>query len=504
MSNLDAGAESNLNSGREPKTSTLPRGRQPAAYDEAALRSYLQAQWDAHRRLPTYAQLQHGDPEQPDVPRFGGSLTRLVRLRRAFLAEVDPTSVAASQHRLSRVEKAVDKNTDRTEHAIDLIEGNELGEAVRDLQSLADSLRLQINTRDVRTQTLQAELSGLRKELQPLLRAFSQWDQPAATASASTQVAVARSAKSSGDARAKDSDTLEELLASLKAGQTKLVESVGGVATSQAQLGQAIAEVRKVASERHHALDVVADRLEAAVDAAQTQIKTATEEQARLSLVTDRLDAAAHEFLSIRQETTGAVSNAAADKARTAVESRASVEVAEQTKLLATVDGRLESIERAFAAALAASSDANDQVASVAREVAAAACVELGTAANALRALPRRASVDGLAERLAQIEKGVGTLLGRRPPKGIRLHDDSLGAIEEAVEKRCVRIVRRLAALGRKPAQVKTPAVRSRPMTSTKTGASGRVRKLKPSAKGRPRIKGQTKESRRASRRITT
>lgn len=158
-----------------PKKAPLPRGRQPASYDDAVLRDYLHAQWNApKRKLPTYAELQQGDPKNTDVPRFGGSLTRLVRLRRAFLAEVDPTSVAAGQHRLSRVEKAVEKNTDRTDHAIEVIENAHLEKAVRDLVGLADSLRLQINTRDLTTQTVLRVVSGLREELQPLLRAFKE------------------------------------------------------------------------------------------------------------------------------------------------------------------------------------------------------------------------------------------------------------------------------------------------------------------------------------------
>lgn len=217
-----------------PKKMPLPKGRQPPSYDDAVLRGYLQAQWDAHRRLPTYAELQRGDPENESVPRFAGSLTRLVRLRRAFLAEVDPTSSAASQHRLARVEKAVEKNTDRTDHAIELIEETQLGEAVKDLLTLADTLRLQINTRDVRSTTLANDVTSLRNELRPLLQAFEasrSRSKEAPTPPAVRVPITADTTPESSPGVAEQLRALTEVLETLKAGQqdlAKLMKEAGG------------------------------------------------------------------------------------------------------------------------------------------------------------------------------------------------------------------------------------------------------------------------------------
>lgn len=447
-----------------PKRS-LPRGRQPASYDDAALRSYLQKQWDdAGRRVPTYAELQRGDPDKPDVPRFGGSLTRLVRLRRAFLAQVDPTSAAASQHRLSRVENAVEKNTDRTDHAIELIESTHLGAAVRDLVDLANSLREQINTRDQRAQKLSEEIDGLRNELQSMNRAFKEWTR---RSDAPTQGAGAafKAAPTDGAGGAVDLSGLKELLTALRDDQRELTTLVGSVVDTQTSMGQAIGEVKRIASDRHNALDVVTERLEEAADQMRSAREDGTAEASLQPIeeMATRLEAAAEECLGAGRSTVAAAAQAGAEAGKAVLEAHAAAGEASRMQLQASIDGRLQSLEAAFADALASGSAAHDQAATVAREVAAQACVELATAASALRDGSR------LSDRISIIEKGVGTLLGRRPPRNVRMHDESLAAIEGLVERRCTRIVKRIAAMSRTAAD------------------SGRSRKKPPMAKDKPR-----------------
>lgn len=153
--------------------SNLPKGRQPPAYEDSALRGYLQAQWDAHHRVPTYAELQRGDPDNDDVPRFAGSLTRLVRLRRAFLAEVDPTCAMAGQVRLSKVEAEVRKNTARTQTAIEILEQSPVDQAVRNLERLTERVREQLRDKERESRRVAEALEKLNRDLAPMLRAFA-------------------------------------------------------------------------------------------------------------------------------------------------------------------------------------------------------------------------------------------------------------------------------------------------------------------------------------------
>lgn len=158
---------------RATPPTNLPKGRQPPAYADSALRGYLQAQWDAHHRVPTYAELQRGDPDNDDVPRFAGSLTRLVRLRRAFLAEVDPTSAAAGQVRLSKVEAEVRKNTARTQTAIEILAQSPVDQAVRNLERLTERVREQLRDKERESRRVADALEKLHRDLAPMLRVFA-------------------------------------------------------------------------------------------------------------------------------------------------------------------------------------------------------------------------------------------------------------------------------------------------------------------------------------------
>lgn len=456
-------------------TTAIPRryaNLKPPSFDEQDLRAYVIA--FAH---------EHPDEELPTVralkERFGGGHTRILRIRRAVAADLGREEPLIRSSERARTTRLADQLAglaaaltplltvvkDKAAQPAPIVDWDAvikswtfLGKHWEDINDSLDGLEReqvsmtgrQFDLFEMLSLRLQADShlsEALRGGLHDLRVHQSQQTERLLDAIQGVlQGAASRPSPPKNDSRI---EVLERLLSSLQAGQQQLARSVQDLSEQTAR--------------KHHGLDSAADRLEAAA-----QTLTETSASTRQEPTLQRFDEAAR---TIEQGL-----RAAADHVQQSMASS-------QASLTAALDLRISTIDASINAVTAkeqrrtADSDARTQEGI---QLISAQLTQFSESLTKAIERQRRAgdrTAARSAEKMSDVLHAVERLARRRPPAGMRLHDDSLEAIDTVLKKRIAGLVRvRKSASKQKPKGTGKGASRSVKARGMQRASKGRGR----------------------------
>jgi hypothetical protein len=442
------------------------RVMKPPKFKESELRAFLIEQHDTQPTapLPTVRALR---------AKFGGGSTRILRIRRTVAAElgVRPTDDLALRSRVV---------VDRLERVCERLKATTREPAT------GTAVVIPFPTRGPAPDSSDPLLRRIAVELADVAsRIRSQHDRSETNRSLAAIQDRLETLQQAVDALRSRIDQPAPPLAHTDASIASRLESLQD---GQLALAQRLGDLRRDAAQREARMETLADRIEATTGTIASEVAVARDATlGRLESATNALAAAASRGIEIQE----AVRITALETLQRVREEAGDVHDAAGRDLTAILEGRLADMGQQLATA---------QSEATARTVAAVAAVvePLGAHVTATVAAMNRSvqsqrrAADRVAaritERLGDVATSIEALGHKRPPRAVRLHAESLSAIEAAIARRVA---------------VRTPPRRRKPTATANASRTKSAKAKEPTRTGR-RARAAPSPSARARRTVSS